>query len=101
MHQELLKRGVRSVNCVSVNDSFVMQAWGDVHKAGGKVHMLADPAGEFVKAMDLTINVGFLGGLRSTRFAMVIEDGKVKSLEVEKDPTVGTCSLAGSIIKKL
>ncbi len=89
------------MNCVSVNDSFVMQAWGEAHKAGGKVHMLADPSGAFVKAMDLTINVDFLGGLRSTRFVMVIEDGVVKVLEVEKDPTVSTCSLAGSIMKKI
>lgn len=91
---------VDEIFCVSVNDPFVMSAWGKEHEAGGKVRMLADPAGAFVKALDLTIDLPPLGGLRGKRFSMVVENGIVKELNVEPDGTGLSCSLADHIGKK-
>merc|ERR1712176_1566699 len=60
------------------NDAYVMSAWGRKHKAEGKVRMLADPRGEFVKALDLELNtVPVLGKIGSKRYCMLIEDGKI------------------------
>ncbi|KAJ9580537.1 hypothetical protein L9F63_024303 [Diploptera punctata] len=95
--EELHKKGVAEIVCVSVNDPFVMEAWGKEHKADGKVRMLADPKGEFTKAMDLTTDLPPLGGIRSKRYSMVIVDGVVKSLNVEPDGTGLTCSLVDKL----
>jgi 2-Cys peroxiredoxin 5 len=59
--------------------------------------MLADPAGKFTDALDLSINLDVLGGKRSKRYSMVIEDGKVVDLNVEPDNTGLSCSLADKI----
>lgn len=93
-------QGVSEIVCVSVNDPFVMSAWGKEHSAGGKVRMLADPAGNFAKALDLTIDLPPLGGVRAKRFSMVVENGQVKELNVEPDGTGLSCSLANNIGKK-
>ena len=90
----LRAKGVASINCLGVNDAFVMGAWGEAHGAAGKVRMLADPAGAFTKAP-------VLGGLRSKRYAMVIVDGKVTDLQVEPDGFGLSCSLAPSILDRL
>ncbi|XP_058061704.1 peroxiredoxin-5, mitochondrial [Anopheles bellator] len=94
---ELKSSGVAEVVCVSVNDPFVMSAWGKAHNAAGKVRMLADPAAVFTKALDLGTELPPLGGLRSKRYSMVLEDGVVKSLNVEPDGTGLSCSLADKI----
>uniref|UniRef100_A0A1A9VFL3 Peroxiredoxin-5 n=1 Tax=Glossina austeni TaxID=7395 RepID=A0A1A9VFL3_GLOAU len=86
--------------CISVNDPFVMAAWGKEHGADGKVRMLADPSAAFVKAMELTIDLPPLGGIRSKRFSMIVEDAKVLSLNVEPDGTGLSCSLAQNIKNK-
>ncbi|KAM7359789.1 peroxiredoxin 5 [Cochliomyia hominivorax] len=91
---------VDDIVCVSVNDPFVMSAWGKEHNAGGKVRMLADPAASFAKALDLTIDLPPLGGVRAKRFSMVVENGEVKELNVEPDGTGLSCSLANNIGKK-
>ncbi|XP_023308424.1 peroxiredoxin-5, mitochondrial [Lucilia cuprina] len=91
---------VDDIVCVSVNDPFVMSAWGKEHNAGGKVRMLADPAAAFAKALDLTIDLPPLGGVRAKRFSMVVENGEVKELNVEPDGTGLSCSLANNIGKK-
>lgn len=78
-------------------DPFVMSAWGKEHNATGKVRMLADPSAAFVKALDLTINLPPLGGVRSKRFSMVVDDGKITELNVEPDGTGLSCSLANKI----
>jgi peroxiredoxin len=68
-----------------VNDAFVMDSWGKDKGAGEKVMMLADGNGDFAKAVGLDFDGSGIGfGLRSQRYAMVIEDGVVKSLHVEK-----------------
>ncbi|CAH2077184.1 unnamed protein product, partial [Iphiclides podalirius] len=89
--------GVGEVVCVSVNDPYVMAAWGAQHNTKGKVRMLADPNGNFIKALDLGTNLPPLGGFRSKRFSMVINDGKVQELNVEPDGTGLSCSLADKI----
>jgi peroxiredoxin len=84
-HFDALKsKGVDEVWCVSVNDAFVMGAWGRDQKCGGKVRMMADGSAEFTKAVGLELDLTARGlGLRSQRYAMLVEDGVVKSLDVE------------------
>jgi len=99
---KIKSKGVDVVACIAVNDPFVMDAWGKANGADGKVRMLADPAGAFSKAVDLTIDLSaVLGNVRSKRYAMIVEDGKVKALEVEPDGTGLTCSLSNAIVDKL
>ena len=77
-------KGVDEIVCVSVNDAFVMDAWGKAQGAGGKVRMLADGNGEFTRAVGLELDAGGFGmGKRSQRYAMVVKDGKVEQLHVE------------------
>jgi peroxiredoxin len=81
---ELKKAGVDEIWCVSVNDAFVMGAWARDQKSGGKVRMLADGSADFAKATGLTLDLTARGmGLRSTRYSMLVKDGKVVSLNVE------------------
>ncbi len=76
--------GVDEIWCVSVNDAFVMGAWGREQKTGGKVRMLADGSADFSKATGLTLDLTSRGmGLRSNRYSMLVVDGVVKSLNVE------------------
>lgn len=81
---DLKAAGVDEIWCVSVNDAFVMGAWGREQKTNGKVRMLADGSAEFAKATGLTLDLTARGmGLRSNRYSMLIKDGVVKSLNVE------------------
>jgi len=100
--EEIRGKGVSDIICVSVNDPFVHSAWGDQHKAEGKVKMLADPRAEFTKAIELDLDLtAVLGSVRSKRYAMLVEDGVVKALEVEPDNTGLTCSVSNNFIKNL
>lgn len=84
--------------CVSVNDPFVMEAWGKDQAAAGKVRMLADTTAELTKALELELDLSaVLGSVRCKRFSMVVEDGTVTKLNVEPDGTGLTCSLADKI----
>ena len=81
---ELKSAGVDEIWCVSVNDAFVMGAWGRDQKVGGKVRMIADGDAAFAKATGLTLDLNGKGlGLRANRFSMLIKDGKVATLNVE------------------
>ncbi|AVO51014.1 peroxiredoxin [Melaminivora suipulveris] len=76
--------GVDEIWCVSVNDAFVMGAWGKDQQTGGKVRMLADGDAAFARATGLTLDLNGKGlGLRSNRYSMLIKDGKVAQLNVE------------------
>ncbi|XP_042286706.1 peroxiredoxin-5, mitochondrial [Thunnus albacares] len=103
--EDLRGKGIQEVACISVNDAFVMAAWGKEHGADGKVRMLADPTGAFTKAVDLLLDndqiVQVLGNKRSKRYSMLVEDGVVKKINVEPDGTGLTCSLASSILSEL
>jgi peroxiredoxin len=82
---EMRAKGVDKIACVSVNDAFVMDAWGRDQGAGDKVMMLADGNAEFSDALGLSFDAsGFGMGKRSQRYAMVVEDGVVKALHVEQ-----------------
>jgi len=81
---KLKEKGVDAVVCVSVNDAFVMDAWGKSANAEGLI-MAADGNGDFTRAMGLEMDgSGFGLGMRSQRYALVAEDGKITALNVEK-----------------
>ena len=83
-HGDLTKKGVDLIACVSVNDAFVMHAWGQSQGAGDKVAMLADGNGDFTRALGLEMDATKFGmGKRSQRYAMIVDNGIVKSLNVE------------------
>ena len=82
---ELRSKGVDQIACVSVNDVFVMGAWGKDQGAGEDVMMLADGNGDFTKALGLEMDGSKYGmGLRSQRYSMIVDDGKVEQLNVEQ-----------------
>jgi peroxiredoxin len=85
-HFDALKaKGIDAIACVSVNDAFVMGAWGDQQKAGDKVMMLADGNGDFTRALGLELDATKFGmGKRSQRFSMVVDNGVVTQLNVEQ-----------------
>jgi peroxiredoxin len=84
-YDALAAKGVDEIACVSVNDAFVMGAWGKDQKSDGKVHMLADGNGDFTRALGLEMDGTKFGmGKRSQRYSMIVTDGVVKSLNVEE-----------------
>jgi peroxiredoxin len=84
-HDQLRAKKVDEVWCVSVNDAFVMGAWGRDQKAGGKVRMMADGSAVFTRALGLEMDLTARGmGVRSQRYSMFVEDGVVKRLNVEQ-----------------
>ena len=91
----LKDKGVDEVVCVSVNDPFVMQAWGEATGAtAAGITMLGDAGGDFTKAIGMNFDAppaGLYG--RSRRFAMFVDDGVVKVLQVEENP--GVCDISG------
>lgn len=91
------EKGIDEIVCVAVNDAFVMKAWGDSQDTEGKVRMLADPNLEFTKAMGLETELAVLGGMRSKRFSMIVDNKKIKVLNVEPDGTGLGCSLANNL----
>ena len=92
--------GVDEIWCVSVNDAFVMGAWGRDQKTGGKVRMMADGSAAFAQATGLTLDLTSRGmGLRSNRYSMLVVDGVVKSLNVEA-PGKFEVSDAGTLLKQ-
>jgi len=96
----ILAKGIDAIACVGVNDAFVMEAWGDRHKAD-KVAMLADGNAELAKAMGIEMDAsGFGMGVRSQRYAAIVEDGIVKELHVEK-PSEFSVSSAEAILERL
>jgi glutaredoxin/glutathione-dependent peroxiredoxin len=83
-YDKLKARKVDEIWCISVNDAFVMGAWGRDQKSGGKVRMMADGSATFTKALGLELDLIARGmGVRSQRYSMLVEDGVVKALNVE------------------
>jgi peroxiredoxin len=80
---ELKAKGVDAIICLSVNDAFVMNAWGEAQNAEN-IMMLADGDGSYTKALGLEMETAGFGGLRSQRYAMIIDNGIVTNLHVEK-----------------
>jgi glutaredoxin/glutathione-dependent peroxiredoxin len=84
-YDALRSRGVDEIACVSVNDAFVMGAWGKDQNAGDKVHMLADGNGDFTRAVGLEMDGTKFGmGKRSQRYSMIVDNGVVQSVNIEE-----------------
>lgn len=99
--EQIRKKGIDEIVCLSVNDPFVMGAWGEHQGAKGKVRMIADGNGQFTKAIGLDLDAsGFGMGIRSQRYAMLVEDGKVKELLAEGGGGL-TCSTAENVLSVL
>lgn len=83
-HAALTAKGVDEIWCLAVNDAFVMGAWGRDQKAGGKIRMLADGSAEFTRKIGLELDLTARGmGVRMNRFSMLVDNGVVKSLNLE------------------
>ena len=83
---KIKSKGVEKIFCLSVNDPFVMNAWGEANNAGGKITMLSDPYLLFTRAIGAEVDRNSKGmGIRSNRYAMVIENLKVVNIQVEKE----------------
>ncbi len=94
-------KGVDTIACLAVNDAFVMGAWGKAQNTDGKVLMLADGAAAFTKQLGLDLDLSAPGmGIRSKRYAMVVDNGVVKALNVEA-PGAFEVSSAGAILRAL
>ncbi|MEQ9144119.1 MAG: peroxiredoxin [Parvibaculaceae bacterium] len=99
---ELQSKGVDLIACLSVNDAFVMDAWGKSQGADDKVIMLGDGNGDFTKAVGLDFDgSGFGMGTRSLRYSMLIEDGVVKELNKEENPGEAKVSGAEHMLSQL
>ena len=95
-------KGVDSVACLSVNDAFVMEAWAKDQATDGKVNMLADIDGAYTKALGMEVDLSAAGlGMRSKRYAMVVDNGTVTHLAVEESPGVLDVSSAPSVLAAL
>jgi len=98
----LKAKGVDTIACVAVNDPFVMDAWAKSKNVGDKVETYSDGNGEFTKALGLGFDgSGFGLGTRSRRYAMVVEDGTVKTLLIEEVPSQAEASSASAILATL
>jgi peroxiredoxin len=86
-------KGVDDIICMSVNDAFVVRAWSDAYGAGDKVRFVADGSGNFTKALGLDFDGSAIGfGLRSQRFAAIVDNGTVTTIAVEDGPSFGVSS---------
>jgi peroxiredoxin len=97
-----LKQKVDEIWCVSVNDAFVMGAWGRENNATGSVRMMADGGAEFTKAVGMDLDLTARGlGVRSKRYSMLIEDGVVKTVNLEEAPGGMDVSDAETMLKQV
>jgi peroxiredoxin len=100
---DLIKaKGVDDVAVISVNDVFVMNEWAKASGGKGKIHFLSDGAAHFTKAAGLDIDLSEVGlGVRSKRYSMIVENGKITKLNVEESPGVAELSGAAAILEQL
>ena len=87
---EIMAKNIKKVICISVNDPFVMNAWGKANNAENKVLMVADSSCNFTKSIGAEINLDHKGlGIRSSRYAMLVEKGKI--IKISKEEVAGKC----------
>lgn len=99
---QIKAKGVDEIACLSVNDAFVMGAWGKQQGAEGKVTMLGDGNAEFTKKLGLDFDgTGFGMGTRSLRYSMLVDDGVVKSINQEPNPGEAKVSGADYILTQI
>ena len=95
-------KGVDTIAVTAVNDVFVMTEWKKASGAEGKIEFLADGNGDFAKALELTMDGSGVGlGTRSKRYAMLVEDGVVKKLNIEEAPGKAEASGADNLLKQM
>ena len=95
MYQKYKDKGIDHIICVSVNDPFVMNAWGEENNIGDKIIMMGDPFLNFTKAIGAEIDKSGRGlGIRSNRYTMFVDDMKVIKLQEEKD--TGSCEISAA-----
>ena len=95
MYEEYKKKGIDKIICISVNDPFVMNAWGKENNVGEKVLMIGDPFLNFTKAIGADVDKSGRGlGVRSNRYTMLIDNLKVVKLREEKD--TGSCEVSAA-----
>lgn len=100
--EELRAAGVDTIICLSVNDAFVMGAWGEQQGAGGKVMMVGDGNAELTEKLGLTMDgSGFGMGTRSLRYSMIVRDGVIETLNVEGNPGQALDSGAENLLSQL
>ena len=98
---DIKAKGIDSIICLSVNDAFVMDAWGKAQNVEDRIMMVADGNGDFTRAIGLEMDGSGVGlGTRSQRYAMIVEDGVVTALNVEA-PRVFEVSSAEAILRQL
>lgn len=101
-YDTFISKGIDSIAVVSVNDVFVMGAWEKETGGTGKIQYLADGTCEFTKAIGMDIDLSAPGlGVRSKRYAMIVDDGVVKSINLEENPGQATVSGAAAILELL
>ena len=95
MYEEYKKKGIDKIICISVNDPFVMNAWGKENNVGEKIFMVGDPFLNFTKAIGADVDKSGRGlGIRSNRYTMLIDNLKVVKLQEEKD--TGSCEVSAA-----
>jgi len=101
-YDKYVKKGIDSIICVSVNDPFVMEAWGKAHNVGEKIRMLADTHGDLARELGIVLDAeANLGNKRMKRFSMVVTDGVIEVFNLEPNGGGLTCSLSNEILDKL
>ena len=92
---QLKNKGIKKVVCISVNDPFVMDAWGKTHNVQDKILMVGDSKGEFTKNIGAELNLNNRGlGIRSTRYTMLVEKGNV--LRISEEEVAGKCEITAA-----
>ena len=95
LHDKYKEKGIDHIICISVNDPFVMNAWGKQNNVGDKIVMMGDPFLNFTKDIGADVDKSVRGlGIRSNRYTMYVEDMKVIKLQEEKD--TGSCEISAA-----
>ena len=100
--EEIKKKGVKKILCISVNDPFVMDNWGKIHNVGNKILMVGDYNATFTKSIGTEVNLHHRGlGIRSSRYSMLVEKGIITKIKEEE--TAGKCenTAAENFIKEI
>ena len=92
---QLKRKGIKKVVCISVNDPFVMDAWGKTHNVQDKILMVADSKGDFTKNIGAEVNLIHRGlGIRSSRYTMLVEKGSI--LKISEEEVAGKCEITAA-----
>ena len=95
-------KGIKDIFCLSANDPYVMNAWGEINKTGNKIKMLSDPYLSFTKAIGAEVDRNSKGmGIRSNRYTMIVENFTVVNIQVEKETKECGLTSAESFLKNL